>query len=328
MTAWTPSVAFVTGIAGQDGGYLTARLLDRGVEVHGLCRDPRHAAAVELAHPGATAHIGDLRDDSLVRSLIADVEPDLVVNLAGSTSVARSWEIPVETVEVLAVAPVRLLDACWQLDERRGTHTRFVQASSAEIFGDALTDPQDESTPIAPVTPYGAAKAYAHAMAGVYRRRSMHVSSAILYNHESPRRPTSFVARKITHTVAQIARGEAETLTLGNIDAMRDWGFAPDYVAAMLTIAEQTSPADYIVATGVAHTVRDFVAAAFRHVGIDDWQDRVVIDAGLYRPADPRTLVGDSTRLRGLGWAPTVTFDELVSLMVDHDLDQLDAQAR
>ncbi len=312
--------ALVTGAHGQDGGYLTSLLVQRGVTVHGLVRDVEQAAALHTAHPTAVAHVGDLRDDHRMRDLVHDLHPDLVVNLAGSTSVARSWDAPVETADVLAVGPVRLLDACWTLDQERGTRTRVVQASSAEIFGDARGERQDEDTPIAPVTPYGAAKAYAHTMVDVYRRRGMHASAAILYNHESPRRPTSFVARKITRGVADIVRGTATRLSLGNIDALRDWGYAPDYVDALVRIAAQERPADYVVATGVAHTVRDFVVAAFRHVGISDWESHVEIDPHLYRPADPRALVGDPSRLRALGWRPTVDFEQLVALMVDADL--------
>ena len=323
MTSFAPSTALVTGVHGQDGGYLATRLLDAGALVHGLVRDSGQAAQMALTHPGLTAHVGDLRDDRFVRDLVHAVRPDLVVNLAGSTSVARSWDAPVETADVLAVGPVRLLDACWTLDAEHGHVTRIVQASSAEIFGDAAVSPQDESTPVAPMTPYGAAKAYAHTMVDVYRRRGMHASSAILFNHESPRRPTNFVARKISRGVASIALGLESELRLGNIDALRDWGYAPDFVDALVRIASAEVPGDYVVATGAAHTVRDFVSAAFRHVGIDDWAKHVVIDPHLYRPADPRALVGDPARLRSLGWRPTVDFEQLVALMVDFDLAEL-----
>ena len=323
MSSFSPTRVLVTGVNGQDGGYLASRLLEQGAEVHGLVRDDRQATSLRERHADLVAHVGDLRDDTRVRDLVHDIRPDVVVNLAGSTSVARSWDAPVETADVLAVGPVRLLDACWTLDQDHGHRTRLLQASSAEIFGNASVEPQDESTPVAPVTPYGAAKAYAHAMVDVYRSRGMHASSAILYNHESPRRPTSFVARKISRAVAAISLGQQDELTLGNIDALRDWGYAPDYVEAMLLIVAQESPADYIVATGAAHTVRDFVAAAFEHVGIGDWERHVVVDPELYRPADPRALVGDSTRLQNLGWRPTVGFRYLVALMVDADLADL-----
>jgi len=327
VSSFAPSTALVTGVHGQDGGYLATMLLGSGTEVHGLVRESGQAAVMARSHPSMVVHVGDLIDDAFVRDLVRDVAPDLVVNLAGSTSVARSWDAPVETANVLAVGPIRLLDACWALDEGLGRRTRIVQASSAEIFGDPTTSPQDETTPVAPITPYGAAKAFAHTMVDVYRRRGMHASSAILFNHESPRRPQTFVARKISRGVASIALGLQRELRLGNIDAMRDWGYAPDFVDALARIAASEAPADYVVATGVAHTVRDFVAAAFRHVGIDDWAAHVVIDPQLYRPADPRALVGDPSRLRSLGWQPTVDFEQLVALMVDFDLAELQQEA-
>ena len=202
---------------------------------------------------------------------------------------------------------------------------RFLSASSAEIFGDAVEVPQRESTPRLPVTPYGAAKSFAHQMVAVYRARGMLASSAILYNHESPRRPEAFVARKISREAAKIALGLSTTLTLGNIDVYRDWGYAPDYVDAMIAILDAPRADEYIVATGVAHSVRQFVEHAFAYVGIDDWQAHVVIDPALYRPADPKQLVGDPTRLRGLGWKPSVDFEELVHIMVEADLALLKA---
>jgi GDPmannose 4,6-dehydratase len=196
-----------------------------------------------------------------------------------------------------------------------------VQASSAEVFGQPATSPQDEDTPVRPVNPYGAAKAYAHLMTGVYRSRDLHASSLVLYNHESPRRPRHFVTRKITSTVAAIARGEADRLVLGNLDARRDWGWAPDYVDAMVRAARADRPADYVVATGEGHTVRDFVAAAFAAAGIDDWAGLVEVDPAFVRPADATDLTGDATRARReLGWAPTVGFTELVARMVEADL--------
>ena len=198
---------------------------------------------------------------------------------------------------------------------------RLVQASSAEIFGEAAHAPQTEDTAVTPVNPYGAAKAFAHLSARVFRQRDLHVSSAILYNHESPRRHPRFVTRKITSTAAAIARGDADELVLGNLDARRDWGWAPDYVDAMVRAARADEPGDYVVATGTAHSVRDFVGAAFAAAGIDDWERFVRQDAAFFRPADPTELVGDASRARAqLGWAPTVEFDEIVSRMVAADL--------
>jgi GDPmannose 4,6-dehydratase len=198
---------------------------------------------------------------------------------------------------------------------------RFVQASSAEIFGRTSRVPQDETTPVRPLTPYGAAKAYAHHLVGVYRARGLHASSCILYNHESPRRPQTFVTRKISVAAARIARGLQDELAMGNLDARRDWGWAPDYVGAMMSAARDPLGRDYVIATGISHSVRDFVAAAFRAAGISDWEKYVTLDPRFARPSDAPELVGDSTRAREmLGWSPTVTFDEVVTRMVEHDL--------
>ncbi|KQQ95835.1 GDP-mannose 4,6 dehydratase [Leifsonia sp. Leaf325] len=313
----------VTGANGQDGTYLVRTLLADGHAVHGMCHSEAGAARLVADFPEATAHVCDLGDTAGITRMIDEISPTHVYNLAGNTSVARSWEFPAETADVLGTGPIRLLEAAWKLGERTGETVRFVQASSAEIFGDASVVPQDESTPRVPVTPYGVAKTLAHEMAGVYRERGMFASTAILYNHESPLRPPSFVARKISREVARIATGQSEQLTLGNIDVRRDWGYAPDYVDAMLHIGRAAQPGDFVVATGQAHSVRDFVDAAFRHVGIDDWDRYVSIDPAFYRPADPQELVGDSSRLRGLGWNPSVDFGQLVTLMVDHDLELL-----
>ena len=311
----------VTGANGQDGYYLVDRLLDAGHEVHGACHAEPGVVRFLAEHPGASASAVDLRDGEAIRRLVEDFAPTHVYNLAGNTSVARSWEFPAEAAEVLGVGPVRLLEAAWNRMRATGEPVRMLQASSAEIFGDSTVVPQNEDTPRRPVTPYGTAKAFAHDMAGVYRARGMHVSTAILYNHESPRRPESFVARKIAGAVARISLGLQQELVLGNIDVHRDWGFAPDYVDAMIRILAHDEAADYIVATGSSHSVREFVRVAFEHVGVDDWERRIVIDPELYRPADPQRLVGDATRLRAIGWAPTVGFAQLVSTMVDAELE-------
>jgi GDPmannose 4,6-dehydratase len=314
--------SLITGANGQDGTYLVERLLQEGHEVHGMCHSDEGARRLRAEHPGVTAHVADLGDPQAIRELVDATEPTNIYNLAGNTSVARSWEYPAEAAEVLGVGPVRLLEAAWKLSQRTGREVRMLQASSAEIFGDASEIPQSEDTPRRPVTPYGAAKGFAHEMAGVYRARGMYVSSAILYNHESPRRPETFVARKIAMTVAAIAAGRAETITLGNIDVRRDWGYAPDYVDAMVRILAQPSANDFIVATGLSHTVREFLAEAFVVAGVHDWEERLVIDPALYRPADPQQLVGDPSRLRSIGWAPTVTFEDLVRIMVTAELDR------
>ncbi|TPX04233.1 GDP-mannose 4,6-dehydratase, partial [Schumannella luteola] len=264
-------------------------------------------------------HVADLADATAIGRLIADIAPSRIYNLAGNTSVARSWEYPAETADVLGLGPVRILEAAWR-QGLVGSPVRMLQASSAEIFGDASEVPQTEQTPRKPVTPYGAAKSFAHEMASIYRARGMHVSNAILYNHESPRRPATFVARKIAIGVARISLGLQDELVLGNIDVHRDWGYAPDYVEAMIRIVEQPEGGDYIVATGESHSVREFVAEAFRHVGIEDWERYVRTDPAFYRPADPQELVGDPRRLRDIGWQPTVGFTSLVHTMVGAEL--------
>ncbi|WP_367650646.1 GDP-mannose 4,6-dehydratase [Nocardioides sp. zg-1308] len=306
--------AFVTGIGGQDGTYLAERLVGEGVEVHALV----YSADGHPPHcpDEVVLHTGDLGDLAGTRRLVLDVAPQEVYNLAAISSVAQSWDEPDRTAHVNGQAAVALMESVRHLDG-----VRLVQASSAEIFGEPAASPQTESTAIRPVNPYGAAKAFAHLSAHVFRQRDLHVSSAILYNHESPRRAERFVTRKITSTVAAIARGEADELVLGNLDARRDWGWAPDYVDAMVRAARADEPADYVVATGRAHSVRDFVAAAFAAAGISDWERLVRQDAAFFRPADPTELVGDASKLRDeLGWEPTVAFEELVARMVAADL--------
>ncbi|HEY8913964.1 GDP-mannose 4,6-dehydratase [Lacisediminihabitans sp.] len=317
----------VTGANGQDGVYLVERLVAEGHEVHGLVHSQAGALALVTDFPSAVAHVSDLADTVGMIDIMTGVRPTHVFNLAGNTSVERSWKFPTETADVLGVGPVRLLEAAWSLQESSDHHVRFLQASSAEIFGDTSVVPQTESTPRVPVTPYGAAKSFAHEMVGVYRARGMRASSAILYNHESPRRPESFVARKISREAARISLGLSKTMTLGNIDVHRDWGYAPDYVDALIRIIDAPEASDYIVATGVAHSVRQFVETAFAYVGIDDWQSHVEIDHALYRPADPKSLVGDPRKLRGLGWHPSVDFQQLVHIMVEADLERLRAGA-
>ncbi len=280
----------------------------------------------------ATSHAGRERAaglpvhplySALLRRIVGDVAPDAIFNLGGLTSVGLSWEQPDLTARITGLAVATLLDAAMTLQRDTGRVVAFVQASSAEMFGDAKDVPQTESTPIAPVNPYGAAKAYAHHLVGVYRGAGLAATSCILYNHESPRRPPQFVTRKITAGVARIAAGLDDSLTLGNLDAVRDWGWAPDYAAA-LALAADGEPADYVIATGVAHTVRDFVAAAFAAVGIDDWTRHVRQDPAFMRPQDAPRLVGDASLARRvLGWRPTVGFDAIVRAMVEADIELL-----
>jgi GDPmannose 4,6-dehydratase len=314
--------ALITGVLGQDGWYLARRLSEAGHEVHGTDRHRERVEGGSHDLPGVQLHHADLSDEAGMGRLVRTLQPTRIFNLAGSTSVARSWTHPAESAEVLGVGTVRLLAAAWEL-HAQGRPVRFLQASSAEIFGDPAVSPQSEDTPIAPVTPYGAAKAFAHSMVGVYRQRGLFATTAILYNHESPRRPQSFVAAKIARGVAEIAAGLRDTLVLGNIDVSRDWGYAPDYVDAMCKILDADQPDDHVVATGDARSVRDFVEAAFAVVGIKDWQRHVEIDPDLLRPADPRSLVGDAARLRALGWKPSLGFEELVRVLVTHHASHL-----
>ncbi|HEY5822511.1 MAG TPA: GDP-mannose 4,6-dehydratase [Propionibacteriaceae bacterium] len=311
------SRVLITGVTGQDGSYLSERLLEGGHQVHGLVR-PDDSGPVD---PRVVPHAGDLLDGDGLAAVVAEVRPDVIYNLAGLTSVAASWQDPVLAAQTTGLAVLHLLEAARRLHEA-GHSVRFLQASSSEIFGDSPDLPQHEDSPIRPISPYGAAKAFAHASTAIQRSHGLHASTVILYGHESPRRPPTFAARKITAGVAAIARGEAETLTLGNLDAARDWGWAPDFVSAMLTVVAHDEPADFIVSTGEAHTVREFVATAFAAAGVPDWETRIRIDPALMRPNDRSVQIGDATRLRALGWRPSKTFAELVATMVEADLHQ------
>jgi len=316
------TVAFVTGITGQDGSYLVDRLLADGVEVHGLVHQgdglPQQ---VHDALPQIELHDGDLTDGQRLSAIVREVAPDEIYNLAAMSSVALSWREPALTGVVNGVAVAHLLEAAWQLQESRGRRVSFVQASSAEIFGQPATSPQDELTPVAPTNPYGAAKAYAHHLVGICRARGLAASSCILFNHESPRRPPTFVTRKITQAAARIARDGGGKMKLGNLDARRDWGWAPDYVDALVRAARYESGDDFVIATGRTHSVAEFAAAALSHVGIADWEKWVETDPQFVRPVDATELVGNASKaLHDLGWQSTVDFAGLVGAMVDHDL--------
>lgn len=309
--------ALITGVGGQDGSYLAERLIREGYDVHGLALpdDP----IPELA--GLTVHRGDLIDADGLHGLIVGIAPHEIYNLAAMSSIAACWAQPQRCAQVNGAAVATVLDAAWQVQESEGRAVRVVQASSAAMFGDPGRGPLNEATRLAPVSPYGAAKAYAHLLCGTYRNRGLHCAGAILFNHESPRRPRHFVTRKIAAGVAAIARGEAETLTLGNLDAVRDWGWAPDYVDAMIRMARAERPDDYVIATGVGHSVRDFVEAAFAAAGIDTWQHFVLVDDALRPPGDSRALIGDPIRAQTeLGWQTTKKFDQLVRAMVANEL--------
>jgi GDPmannose 4,6-dehydratase len=310
--------ALITGVSGQDGGYLAERLISDGVQVHAL------SLPNDRPVDGVRTHVGDVADVEGTRALVLELAPDEIYNLAAVSSVARSWAEPDLTARVNGLAAVGLLESARQLQETAGRQVRFVQASSAEIFGLPDRTPQDEDTAVRPVNPYGAAKAFAHLMVDVYRHRGLHAVSLVLYNHESPRRPEQFVTRKITAGAAAISAGTASRLTLGNLAAVRDWGWAPDFVDAMVRAARADVPRDYVVATGESHSVEEFVAAAFRCVGIDDWAAYVDVDPALFRPVDAQALTGDPTRIKtDLGWAPTVGFEDVVRRMVEADVARL-----
>lgn len=314
------TISFITGITGQDGSYLAERLVAEGHEVHGLVRsdEPRTAGLPE----GVVLHRGDLQQADRVVDLVRSIAPHEIYNLGGLTSVALSWSRPGLAARVSGSAVADLLEAATAVRETAGHEVRFVQASSAEIFGRPSQVPQVESTLVAPISPYGAAKAFAHRMVQISRERGLLATNCVLYNHESPRRPETFVTRKITSAAARIARDGGGTVSLGNLDVERDWGWAPDYVDAMVRAARHDVAGDYVIATGQAHSVAEFVEAAFARVGLGEaWRDHVVIDPQFFRPNDAPSLVGDPTRAREvLGWQPTVGFAELVGRMVDSDL--------
>jgi GDPmannose 4,6-dehydratase len=318
--------ALVTGVAGQDGAYLTRQLVEDGYRVVGLVQ-PGAVVAAQLAPflEGAELATGDLRDADSLRSVVTRVTPDEVYNLAGMSSVSGSWENPLDQADVNGVGVLRLVLALVSHAERTGSLPRLLQASSGEIFGSDPEGPKDESSPIRPRNPYAVAKAFAHDVVATYRHScGLHASTVILFNHESPLRTTAFVSRKITRGVAEIALGRSDRLVLGNLDARRDWGFAADYTRAMRLAIRHEEPGDWVVATGQVRSVRDFVREAFAVVGIDDWKPYVASAAQFVRPTESPVLTGDPTKARKeLGWEPEVSFAEMVAGMVHADLDAL-----
>jgi GDPmannose 4,6-dehydratase len=302
--------ALVTGITGQDGSYLADALLERGYEVHGLVR-----RTVELAD--VLLHHGDLRDQDSLAAALRAARPDEVYNLAAASSVAASWEDPALTGDVTGLGVARLLEAV----RLTCPEARLFHASSNEVFGPVADGSASETTPLAPRTPYGAAKAYAHHLVAGHREAyGLRCCNGILFNHESPRRGEQFVSRKITRGAAAISLGQADELRLGTLDAQRDWGYAPDYVEAMRLMLQRDTPEDYVLATGVARSVGDCVAVAFDHVGLD-WREHVRIDDEFKRPAEADPVVGDASKARReLGWEPRTGFEEMIRLMVEHDI--------
>jgi GDPmannose 4,6-dehydratase len=318
--------ALITGITGQDGSYLAELLLGKGYIVHGVIRrassfnterldpiykDP-HRNDVRLF-----LHYGDLADSVVTSTLIAEIQPDEIYNLAAQSHVRVSFDIPEYTGDVTAMGTTRILEAA----RKAAPKARFYQASSSEMFGLAQEMPQRETTAFYPRSPYGAAKVYSYWMTVNYRESyNLHASNGILFNHESPRRGETFVTRKITRAVARIKAGVQKKLYLGNLDAKRDWGYAPEFVEAMWLMLQQDKPDDYVVATGETHTIRDFLDLSFGHAGLE-WQKYVEIDPKYYRPSEVDVLIGDASKAKKqLGWVPKTKFPELVRIMTDADI--------
>ncbi len=316
--------ALITGVTGQDGSYLAELLLSKGYEVAGVVRRTSHDSYERIGHLLDRLRIvpADLLDQHSLTMVIRDFRPDEIYNLAAQSFVPTSWTQPVLTGEFTALGVTRILEAV------RLAHpeAKFYQASSSEMFGKAVETPQSESTPFYPRSPYGVAKVYGHWITVNYRESyGTYAVSGILFNHESPRRGLEFVTRKVSHGVARIKLGLASELRLGNLDAKRDWGFAGDYVEAMWLMLQQSEPEDYVVGSGVTHSVRDLVEVAFGHVGLD-WQEYVKEDPAYLRPAEVEILKADPSKAEGaLGWRPKVTFEELVKMMVDSDLEKMAA---
>jgi len=325
--------ALITGCTGQDGSYLTEFLLAKGYEVHGLKRrassfnTDRIDHIYQDCHEAGTRfllHYADLTDGSSLATLLYDVRPDEIYNLGAQSHVKVSFEVPEFTADVVACGTLRLLEAM----RRTGVTCRFYQASSSEMFGSA-PPPQGEATPLHPRSPYACAKVFSHHITVNYRESyGLHASSGILFNHESPRRGETFVTRKITRAVAHIKHGLQQKLYLGNLDARRDWGYAPDYVRAMWLMLQRETADDFVVGTGEAHTVREFCELAFAHVGLD-WREHVEVDERYFRPAEVDYLCADASKVRRmLGWEPDVAFDELVPIMVDADMKAAEARLK
>lgn len=329
MSENIPKKALITGITGQDGSYLAELLLSKGYEVHGIMRrssvfnteridqiyqDP-HDAGKRLF-----LHFGDLSDASNLNHLLKIIQPGEIYNLGAQSHVRVSFDIPEYTANVVALGTLRLLDAI----RENKIPTKFYQAGSSEMFGDALEIPQKETTPFNPASPYGAAKVFAHQICKNYRTAyGMFICNGILFNHESPRRGKTFVTRKITRGIASILAGKADKIYLGNLEAKRDWGYAPEYVEAMWLMLQQEEPDDYVIATGETHSVREFLSEAFQLVGIKDWEKYIGIDPKYYRPQEVNVLKGDYGKAKKqLGWKPKVTFKELVKIMMEADLKE------
>ena len=331
LMAVTSKRALITGITGQDGSYLAEFLLDKGYEVHGLVRRSSTFGTQRIehlyrdiheVHRPLTLHHGDMADGNGLARLIREIRPTEVYNLAAQSHVRVSFDQPTYTADVTAVGTLRLLEAIRDLQDAVGYQIRFYQASSSEMFGKVAETPQTETTPFYPRSPYGVAKVYSHWITVNYRESyGLHASCGILFNHESPRRGETFVTRKITRAATRIKLGLQDKLYLGNLDAQRDWGFAGDYVEAMWLMLQQDEPDDYVIATNETHSVREFCEKAFGRLGLDARQF-IDIDPRYFRPAEVDLLLGDARKAREkIGWTPRTSFDDLVAMMVDSDMD-------
>jgi GDPmannose 4,6-dehydratase len=318
--------ALITGITGQDGSYLAELLLSKGYEVYGMVRRSSVETFERIQHIRDKINLvqADLLDQLSIIHVIEEAKPDEIYNLAAQSFVPTSWNQPVLTGEFDALGVTKVLEAIRLINRK----IRFYQASSSEMFGKVQEVPQKESTPFYPRSPYGVAKVYGHWITVNYRESyNIHATSGILFNHESPRRGLEFVTRKVSYTAALIKKGKADKLALGNLDAKRDWGFAGDYVRAMWLMLQQDKPEDFVIATGINHSVRDLVICAFEHVGLD-WQKYVVTDPRFLRPAEVDHLIGDPSKAKKmLGWQPEVDFKKLVQMMVDADMKRLEEKS-
>ncbi|MDJ0556999.1 MAG: GDP-mannose 4,6-dehydratase [Microcoleaceae cyanobacterium MO_207.B10] len=326
--------ALITGITGQDGSYLSELLLEKDYEVHGIIRRSSTFNTDRIDHiyqdphnPSASLflHYGDLTDGTTLRRILEEVKPVEIYNLGAQSHVRVSFDSPEYTVDAVGMGSLRLLEAIRDYQHRTGIEVRFYQAGSSEMFGKVQEVPQKETTPFYPRSPYACAKAYAHWQTVNYRESyNLYACNGILFNHESPRRGETFVTRKITRAVAKILAGKQKKLFLGNLDSKRDWGYAKDYVRAMWMMLQQDEADDYVIATNETHSIKEFLDIAFTNVSLN-WQDYVEFDPRYLRPAEVDLLIGDSTKAQQkLGWQPSVTFKELVHLMVDSDIKALE----
>ncbi len=313
----------ITGAAGQDGLILGLKLVATGHQVVGIVRSSDQQALLESYNPKVKAEILDSSTITCVRDFLEKCQPHQIYHLSAKSSVANSWNDSQNTLQTNVFHTLNWLNA---LNELKMHSTRFYHASSSEMFGLPMSHPQTEQTLLHPRSPYGVSKVAAHHLVINFRESfGQFASTGILFNHESPLRDTKFVTRKISRRIAEIARGKADSLTLGNIDVSRDWGWAPDYVDGMISILEHESPDDFILATGKSHTLREFVSTAFQVIGIENWEEFLTIDSALVRPADVISLVGDSSKAREiLKWSPTVSFESMVKRMVDFDLELIE----